>query len=57
MPSSVKGSALYNPAKGRGLWKPDTAQCMRRIARVFLKHVRCKKLTYFFLVTPEVLRQ
>ena len=22
-PSSVKGSALYNPAKGHGLWKPE----------------------------------
>ena len=25
MPSSVKGSALYNPAKGHGLWKPETS--------------------------------
>ena len=26
MPSSVKGSALYNPAKGHGLWKPGGNQ-------------------------------
>ena len=26
MPSSVKGSALYNPAKGHGLWKPHKKQ-------------------------------